>query len=1222
MKPSKLCIFIVGFVFSMLAAVSFLNAETILGTNNVARPKIDILSSTAYGLKIQFSINDISSKIRDTKEGKFIFLHIPGTQSMQEIGKPQLPCYRTFIEVPFGAEPIVTIKDLSIKKAFLAKPVYPTQAPIPKIPGAIERAEFNYDREFYSKSRFSPERIVNIKEAGIVREHRLFLLEINPVSYNPKTGELEVKTSIELEITFSHPNIGYSIQRLKQYSNPQFEKFVKGFILNYGAIESMIDYPGIPIGYLIIVYDNFESNITPFAEWKKQKGYYVTVTRTSDIPGGPTTGNIQAYILEAYNSWPIPPAFVLLVGDEPQIPAFTGSQTSKVTDLYYAAISGGDYFPDLWLGRFSAETSTHVDVMVEKVVDYEKTDWSSGTDWIKKAVFMASSDNHNISEGTHRYVILTHLDPRGYVSDSLWHYYGATTQDVKDALNDGRSLAIYSGHGGNTSWGDGPPFSQGDVQSLTNLDMYPMVSSHACNTGNFGYYAECFAETWVRVANKGGISFWGSAPSSYWTEDDTLERAMFDELFYNNLTWLAGMQDAALYRCYLAGFSMAKYYYEAYNLFGDPSMMLWTEVPQILTVNHPPVIPIGPYSISVTVMVGASPVDSALVAALVKSTDSLVTAYTVGGNAVLPVYTPGVDSVFITVTGYNLEPYYGGILAMSSGPYVGYLKSVIDDIAGGNGDGVANPGETIDWEVWLKNYGNDDAIGVYGLLSITDPYISISVDSSWYGNIASGDSATGSVSYTFSIANNCPDGYTALFDLDVHDANGTIWYSHPSITVYDPPVLTFQDYTVVDVNGILDPGETANFFVTIENEGGAVAENVTSTLTTSSSFITINDSSGNFGTIDPGNTANNSADPYNVTADTSTPPGSEVDFTIIVQAGVYNDTLDFTMVVGQSVPSDTGYYYVYYSGGPHSQSPVFNWIAIDSSQSTYPGTSLDLGDAAVAQVNLPFTFTYYGLDYNQVTIGSDGWIAMGYQTMYDQTNSGIPDPDGPSAMIAGLWDDLNPGNIGQPSDIYYYYDTANHRFIVEYFRVEHWPSGYHETFEIILYDPGYHPTPTGDGEIIVQYLLPMHQSDNTLGIENYSETIGIQYYYDGTYHELAVPVTNSFALKYTTYPPEYVGIEDKPVSVLNLPKVYGLSNSYPNPCCNMAVINYQIPRKGEVSLRVYDISGRLADVLIDGVLEPGYHSLRLDTKGYASGIYFYRLIAGGKTFTRKMIVVK
>ncbi|MCK4235449.1 hypothetical protein KAX75_13550, partial [candidate division WOR-3 bacterium] len=797
MKSSKILRFIVGYICLTIAGFSFLNAETVLGTNNVTDPEVNILSSTVNGLKIRFSLSDIGIEFVNTKEGEFISLHIPGMHSLQEVGKPQLPCYRTFIEVPFGAEPIVSVKGVEIEKAVLARPVYPAQASIPKIPGAIESAEFNYDKEYYSISKFAPEWLVNVKEAGIVREHRLFLLEINPTTYNPKTGELEIRTNVEVEITFSHPDIGYTIQRLLQYSNPQFEKFVKGLILNYGVIESMLDYPGIPIGYLIIVYDDFESNITPFAEWKEQKGYYVTVTRTSDIPGGPTTGNIQAYIQDAYNNWPIPPSFVLLVGDEAQIPAFTGSETSRVTDLYYAAISGSDYFPDVWLGRFSAESTTHVDVMVEKVVDYEKTDWSSGTDWIKKAVFMASSDNHTISEGTHRYVILTHLDPRGYVSDSLWHYYGATTQDVKNALNDGRSLAIYSGHGGNTSWGDGPPFSQSDVNSLTNLDMYPMVCSHACNTGNFGYSSECFAETWVRVANKGGISFWGSAPSSYWTEDDTLERAMFDELFYNNLTWLAGMQDAALYHVYLWGgqYVTPQYYYEAYNLFGDPSMMLWTEIPQVLTVTHPNVIPIGPYSIPVNVQVAGNPVDSALVAAVVKSTDSLVTAYTVGGNAVIPVYTPGVDSVFITVTGYNLEPYFGGILAMSSGAYVSYLKSIIDDVAGGNGDGIANPGESIDWEMWVKNYGSADANGVYGLLSITDPYINISVDSSWFGNIVVNDSALGSVPYSLSITNNCPDGYAASFDLEAHDVNDSVWVSHPVITVY-APILSIEDFVV------------------------------------------------------------------------------------------------------------------------------------------------------------------------------------------------------------------------------------------------------------------------------------------------------------------------------------------------------------------------------------------------------------------------------------------
>lgn len=190
--------------------------------------------------------------------------------------------------------------------------------------------------------------------------------------------------------------------------------------------------------------------------------------------------------------------------------------------------------------------------------------------------------------------------------------------------------------------------------------------------------------------------------------------------------------------------------------------------------------------------------------------------------------------------------------------------------------------------------------------------------------------------------------------------------------------------------------------------------------------------------------------------------------------GGFVDTLDFVLVAGQGVPTDTGYYYSYYSGGPHLNCPVFNWIAIDSTQTANPGVSLDLFDNQTVRVGLPFAFQYYGTDYDTISICSNGWVAMGSQTATDWTNSNIPNPDGPDAMIAGMWDDLDPGNIGASSDIYYYNDAANHRFIIEYFQVEHWPSGNHETFEITLYDPVYYPTPTDDGEIIVQYLDEPH----------------------------------------------------------------------------------------------------------------------------------------------------
>ena len=101
-----------------------------------------------------------------------------------------------------------------------------------------------------------------------------------------------------------------------------------------------------------------------------------------------------------------------------------------------------------------------------------------------------------------------------------------------------------------------------------------------------------------------------------------------------------------------------------------------------------------------------------------------------------------------------------------------------------------------------------------------------------------------------------------------------------------------------------------------------------------------------------------------------------------------------------------------------------------------------------------------------------------------------------------------------------------------------------------------------------------------------------------------------------------VGIMEKPITASNLPKIYGLSQGYPNPTNQLSIINYQLPVKGYVSLGVYDVTGRLVDVLIDRVIDAGYHSLRLDTKSYTSGLYFYRLTVGGKRFTRKMLVVK
>ena len=428
-----------------------------------------------------------------------------------------------------------------------------------------------------------------------------------------------------------------------------------------------------------------------------------------------------------------------------------------------------------------------------------------------------------------------------------------------------------------------------------------------------------------------------------------------------------------------------------------------------------------------------------------------------------------------------------------------------------------------------------------------------------------------------------------------------------------------------DPNGRIDPGETADFTATLMNIGGADLTNVATTIETSSPFITINDNSGYFGDLLVDMIKENNSDPYTVTASSSTPHGTGIEFALLITANSgFVDTIDFALTVGQDVPSDTGYYYSYYSSGPHLNSPVYDWVAIDTTQTANSGTSLDLGDNQISVLSLPFTFKYYGVNYNQISVSSNGWIGMGSQSGVDWTNSSIPNTDGPPAMIAALWDDLDPGNIDAPSDIYYYYDAANHRFIIEYFQVEHWPSGNMETFEVILYDPIYYPSPTGDGDIIVQYLVEQQQWDNTLGIENYGENVGIEYFYNDVYHVNAGDVTDEFAILYTTWPPDQnPGIEEyTPASV-------SVQNSLviaPSIAKSGVSISYVVSNSASgVDVTIYDASGRLVRIyerLFDNQAKITWDCRDQAGNKVSNGVYFVTLKSDSYKDAQKVIVVE
>ena len=147
-------------------------------------------------------------------------------------------------------------------------------------------------------------------------------------------------------------------------------------------------------------------------------------------------------------------------------------------------------------------------------------------------------------------------------------------------------------------------------------------------------------------------------------------------------------------------------------------------------------------------------------------------------------------------------------------------------------------------------------------------------------------------------------------------------------------------------------------------------------------------------------------------------------------------------------------------------------------------------------------------------------------------------------------------------------------------------------------------------------------SDSTISTINYIIGTGVlqgntRYYWRVNGVNPAGHGANSSIWNFTT-----TGVTGVSQSGNEIPNEFKLYNNYPNPFNPVTKINFDLPKQSYVKLTVYDITGREAETLINGILNAGVLNYDWDASGYSSGVYFYRITAGDFSDIKKMILIK
>ncbi|MBN2017174.1 MAG: T9SS type A sorting domain-containing protein [Candidatus Cloacimonetes bacterium] len=1075
------------------------------------------IQSTDTNLLITGKFDPCTVETEKRGESQFCSLSIDGYASTGEPGKASLPVFSQLFALPPSGS--YMLSDFSF--------TYDEQVIDEKIRPFGWEDDLTLDEDFYKQDEWYPNEIVTIGSPVIMRGYRFCQISIAAVQYNPAQNMIRTLKDIKAEFELDTSNDENPLTDTKNRSSYSFSKIASEHI--YGMSKDGINDNG---SYLIITPDACAYSLELLAEWKRKLGHEVTITLLSEIGASPDNYDIKDYIQNAYLSWDVPPEFVILVGDVTGnfiMPSFyvDGYLTPyDVSDHPYTLLDGTDYFPDIYIGRISIQSLMNLNTIITKIITYEST-YIAGN-WYDEALMISCIDPE--------YGMFTHYITKLNIGTKL--YYDGFNQvdfftypmnvgipQLISMIDDGYTLINFRGFGSPLYWCNSYGYhflNSSDLPSLNNGFMLPMLTSMTCGGGDFAFTEadQCFGELWMAEGTpsnpRGSIGFIG--PSEWDTKtpwNNCNDMGIYqgitqEDLFRCGEMMLRGKME--LYNNYPHNHAWGgsldsdQFYFYVYNLLGDPGLQVWTDEPKDITViTEDEISDMQNYLV---VEIDVDDEKSDFMVSLTKD-GALITKGMTDENGSVTLFADFlVDSYQVTASKYEFLPEVVNISVNAESQLDVTEVTFIDDPISGT---------DAEYSVTLDNPNLINAEDIEIMISTDEEAVTVITDSAYVQNIPVGASHTFE-NLLLSINEKWAAGKTANVDVNISSNFGDQSYIIPVEIV--SPELVLMDFLVQNADTCLIQNQQDNVIIKLTNTGDVQTGYISATLLCTNGKADVIQDVSFYNSIAVGETGSNLV--YFSVLPDEVITGEIAQFELeITKNDSIVQTLQFSIPIGlieETSPtfSNYGYYAIESSDTGFFNAPVYDWVELNPAMG---GQGIPVWgdytsvDGYTKILNLPFGFTYFGNFYETISISSSGWLSMGEEIIYHR-NRTIPSGCGPSAMIAPFWDNLQNGII------FSWFDQDEHRYIIEWQAFENfYDPSVKETFEVILYDPEYYPTPTGDGEILFQYqtISNVDQDENyaTVGIENFPQTDGVLMTYANIYAPTAHTLQNETAILFT-----------------------------------------------------------------------------------------------------------